>query len=296
MRDIFVRHRVDCRNASPSRKKPTRIPARLIFGCGCPIYARLLVRHPDPNVAPFEFNGSLAKLGVREKLAAEELIDQWTVQFLSGGNGHLDPNTFKTVEQAIEDYLSEKRGTFDPNKESTKLTIQKIAGILKPLSPFLKDRGVVYLKDVKTEHLSAFQETWQGRLQKNRETGHLVRQPKSQIGKQKNQEFVKMFFRRARELRWLPENPAELLLAVKTPRIEVKKKTPEEKQRLLEAIPHVFPNTTQAVTTFVLIQRYSALRLVDVVTLRTDSLREDGLMIVSQEKNDRFSCRYHRSL
>jgi hypothetical protein len=69
---------------------------RPIFGCGCPIYARLLVRHPDPNVAPCEFNGSLAKLGVWEKLAAEE-IGQWTVQFLSAQNGKLDPNTFKTA-------------------------------------------------------------------------------------------------------------------------------------------------------------------------------------------------------
>ena len=202
MRDIFVRHRVDCRNVSPSRKKSTRLPSRLIFGCGCPIYARLLVRHPDPNIAPFAFNGSLAKLGVREKLAAEELIDQWTVQFLSGQNGKPDPNAFKTVEQAIEDYLAEKRGTLDAHKESTNLTIQKIAGILRPLAPFLRDRGIVYLKDVKTEHLSVFQETWQGRLRKNREcAGELVRQPKSQLGKQKNQEFVKMFFRRARELR-----------------------------------------------------------------------------------------------
>jgi hypothetical protein len=40
------------------------------------------------------------------------------------------------------------------------------------------------------------------------------------------------------------------------------------------------------VTVFVLVQRYSGLRLVDVVTLRTDSLREDGLMIMSQEKNE----------
>jgi integrase len=287
MRDIFVRHRVDCRNASAAHKNPKRLPPRLIFGCGCPIYARLLVRHPDPNIAPFEFNGSLAKLGVREKLAAEELIDQWTVQFLSRQNGKPDPNIFKTVEQAIEDYLAEKRGTLDAHKESTKLTIQKIAGILRPLAPFLRDRGIVRLKDVKTEHLSVFQETWQGRLRKNRENaGELVRQPKSQLGKQKNQEFVKMFFRRARELRWIPENPAELLLAVKTPRIEVKKKTAEEKQRLLEAIPHVFPNIAQAAMAFVLIQRYSGLRLVDVVTLRTDSLREDGLMIVSQEKNE----------
>lgn len=66
MRDIYVRHRTACRYASPSRKKSIRTPSRLIFGCGCPIYARLLLRNPDPNVAPFEFNGSLAKLGVRE--------------------------------------------------------------------------------------------------------------------------------------------------------------------------------------------------------------------------------------
>ncbi len=157
VRDIYVRHRNDCRHASPNpKKKPTRVPARLIFGCGCPIYARVQVRHPDPGIAPFEFNGSLSKLGVREKLAAEELVEQWTVQFLSTGGRTPDPNTFKSVEQAIDDYLAEKRGTLDPSKESTKLTIQKIGGIIKPLAPFLKDRGVVYLKDVKTEHLSAF--------------------------------------------------------------------------------------------------------------------------------------------
>ena len=95
-------------------------------------------------------------------------------------------------------YLAEKRGTLDASKESTKLTIQKIGGILKPLTPFLKDRGIVYLKDVKTEHLSAFQETWLGRLRKNRETGELVRQQKSQLGKQKNQEFLKCFSGAAR--------------------------------------------------------------------------------------------------
>jgi integrase len=223
---------------------------------------------------------------VREKLAAEELIDQWTVQFLSGQNAKVDPTTFKTVEQAIQDYLDEKRGTLDRSKESTKLTIQKISGILKPLAPFLRERGTIYMKDVKTEHLSAFQETWRGRLRKNRETGEFVRLPKSQLGKQKNQEFLKMFFRRARELRWIAENPAELLLSVKTPKIEVKKKTAEEKQRLLDAIPRVFPNIAQAARAFVLIQRYSGLRLVDVVTLRTDALREDGLMIASQEKNE----------
>jgi hypothetical protein len=64
VRDIYVRHRNDCRHASPNPKKPTRLPARLIFGCGCPIYARVQVLHSDPDVAPFQFNGSLSKLGV----------------------------------------------------------------------------------------------------------------------------------------------------------------------------------------------------------------------------------------
>src|ERR1700726_2109184 len=94
--------------------KPQKIHAAALaidFRMRLPIYARLLVRHPDPNIAPFAFNGSLAKLGVREKFAAEELIDQWTVQFLSGQNRKLDPNAFKTVEQAIEDYLIKKPGT-----------------------------------------------------------------------------------------------------------------------------------------------------------------------------------------
>ena len=86
----------------PEVQTPKGLHARLVFGCGCPIYAKLLRRHPDPKIPPFEFNSSLAKLGVREKLAAEELIDQWTVQLLSGQNAKVDPGTFKTVEQAIQ--------------------------------------------------------------------------------------------------------------------------------------------------------------------------------------------------
>jgi len=64
------------------------------------------------------------------------------------------------------------------------------------------------------------------------------------------------------------------------------KKTAEEEQKLLETIPLVFPQIAPAENAFVLVQRYGGLRLVDVVTLLTDSLREDALMILSQEKNE----------
>jgi hypothetical protein len=69
------------------------------FWVRLPIYARLLVRHPDPTVATFEFNGSLTKLGLPEKLAAEELVDQWTVQFLSGTGASLGRRNSKRLNR-----------------------------------------------------------------------------------------------------------------------------------------------------------------------------------------------------
>jgi hypothetical protein len=55
------------------------------------------------------------------------LVDQWTVQFLSGQNAKVDPSTFKTVEQAIQDYLDEKRGTLDRSKGAIDLRFKKSA-------------------------------------------------------------------------------------------------------------------------------------------------------------------------
>ena len=113
----------------------------------------------------------------------------------------------------------------------------------------------MYLKDVKTEDLSALQETWQGRLRKDRAIGKLVRQRSCY---------------RPSTLRGLK---------------------PKRSNRCSKRYRVSFPNIAQAAMAFVLIQRYGGLRLVDVVTLRTDSFREDGLMIVSQEKNEqRSSC------
>jgi hypothetical protein len=173
MRDIFARHRADSRDASPAHKNPKRLWMRL------PNLRQASRPAPRPKHRSFEFNGSLAKLGVQEKLAAEELIDQWTVQFLS--HGKPDPHTFKSVEQAIEDYLAEKRGTLDPHKESTKLTIQKIAGILRPLAPFLSDRGIVHLKDASISRF--FRRPGRaGCARTERVTANSVRQPKSQLG------------------------------------------------------------------------------------------------------------------
>jgi hypothetical protein len=82
MRDIYVRHRPRCRYAQADYKGAKKRPSRQIFGCGCPIYARVEIRDTTTKDLLFEHNGSLK--GVTAKEAAEELVNTWFVKYLSG--------------------------------------------------------------------------------------------------------------------------------------------------------------------------------------------------------------------
>src|ERR1039458_1293911 len=82
MQDIYVRHRPRCRFADADFQDGKGRPARQMFGCGCPIYARLEIRDPVTKDILFQHNGSLK--GITEKEAAEELVNTWFVKYLSG--------------------------------------------------------------------------------------------------------------------------------------------------------------------------------------------------------------------
>jgi hypothetical protein len=68
MRGIYVRHRPRCRYAQPDYKdaKGRRTPQ--IFGCGCPIYARVEIRDPATKDLLFSHNGSLKGITERKPL------------------------------------------------------------------------------------------------------------------------------------------------------------------------------------------------------------------------------------
>jgi hypothetical protein len=78
MRDIYARHRPRCRYAQSDFRDTKGRPARTIFGCGCPIYARVEIRDSVTKDVLFQYNGSLK--GITAKDAAEELVNTWFVK------------------------------------------------------------------------------------------------------------------------------------------------------------------------------------------------------------------------
>ena len=303
MRDIYVRHRPRCRYAQDDFEDSKRRPVRTIFGCGCPIYARVEIRDPVTRDVLFQHNGSLR--GITAKEAAEELVNNWFVKYLSGETPAAHTQTPAiTVREAVERYIAEKRDQLEPVEpikaseavlkfkarttgpaDQDSLTIRKLRYVLLPLVSFFDRKKIEHLKDVKTEHLIELQGTWKGK--KTIATDRTVTfAPPAQVTKQKNQEFVKSFFKRARMLGWIDTNPAELLKSFKVGDSDVKVFTEGEKARLLAAIPKTFPQTAATVRAFVLVQRYAALRISDAVGLEVESLRDDGVLVKSQRKTD----------
>jgi site-specific recombinase XerD len=245
--------------------------------------------------------------GITAKEAAEELVQNWFVKYLSGEKpAARAQKAAVTIEGAITNYVDLKKGALPPPRpivmsdavkeqrarksadaaDDVSDSIRKVADVLNPLIPFMAAKGINYLKDVKTEHLMAFQQTWEGRLVKDPTTKQSIQLPKSQHGKAKYQEYVKMFFKRARLLGWIDVNPAELLEPIRVEDPGIRIYVPEEKKKLLELIPSVFPNKFAMVRAFVLVQRFSALRISDTVALEVDSLTDDGVAIRAQRKTD----------
>ena len=303
MRDIYVRHRPRCRYAEPDFKDSKRRLARNIFGCGCPIYARVAILDPVTKDVLFQHNGSLK--GITAKEAAEELVNNWFVKYLSGETPAAHNQTPSiTVREAVERYIAEKRDQLEPAEaikvseavvkfkartnetaDQDSLTIRKLRYLLIPMVSFLEAKQVEHLKDVKAEHLIEFQATWKGKKATDTD-GNVSFAPPAQITKQKNQEYVKSFFKRGRVLGWIDTNPAELLKSFKVGDSDVKVFSEEEKTRILAAIPTTFPKSAEIVKAFVLVLRYAALRISDVVGLEVESLRDGGVLVKAQRKTD----------
>src|SRR5262249_11770936 len=147
-----------------------------------------------------------------------------------------------------------------------------------------------YLKDVRTEHLTEFQQTWKGQRVKDPTTGEIIELPKSQPGKAQYQEYVKGFFKRCRLLRWIDVDPAELLEPIRVSDPEIMVFSAEDKKRIVRAVDETFPQTAPIVKAFLFVQAYSALRLSDVVSLEIASVRDIGdggeILVKAQRKTD----------
>jgi integrase/recombinase XerD len=159
----------------------------------------------------------------------------------------------------------------EKNRRLNNSTLKKYKLMLKQLKAFADSKGIRYLKEFDTATLRQFQQTW------------------SKIGPRtalKKLERVKAFFSFAQESRWVPENPAKPLKGPE--RIKPTQKLPfepEELEKIVEACRTIDlqVGTNEDLLAFVLLLRYSGLRIGDAAMLTTERFKGDDLFVYTQK-------------
>lgn len=136
-----------------------------------------------------------------------------------------------------------------PNDREREIIV-KYRALLGALMTFCGEQSVKYITEIKYEHLVDFQQTWRGRKVIDPATKEQRHVDQSQTTKQKNQEFLRAFFRRAVVLGWIHINPAERLLPIKVPKPQAKPFTDEQRKKLLDLIETVHPDKADVVRAF----------------------------------------------
>ncbi len=250
--------------------------------------------HPVTKKEIFRFDGSVTRFGLSTKVAVERTVEAWIQKALQGDDPLATP---KTVDEAVKTYLQEKensfRGRMKEWHKGKSLSIRKYADVLNPLSGYLeKTHGLKYLTDVETGHLSNYLYSRPGRKTTDRATGETAQQPKSANSLQKEQENVRQFFKRCRQLRFITYDPAEALLPITVDDEGADPFTLEEKTAIIKAIRPTFPTIHKKVRAFVLLQMYTGSRISDAATAEICKLEDDGLWIKTKKSGETVEI-YH---
>jgi len=303
-REIFPRHRTRTRkDGTPVckhlQKKALKDPnwhkwadkLREQFGCGCPIYARVLITHPITKAVLKEHNGVLK--GITTKQGAEELVESWFVDCISGR----PKDAGKTVADAVAYVIREREnevtrktqnrsvGTVGTEKDALE-SMRKYHDVFEPMVTFLKSEfSVVSLQAVKTEMLTAYLTQRPGR--KKKVDGALVTVPKTELGLQKDQEFITSFFQRCLDLDWIDRNPAAALKPITVTKKPFVPLTPADRQHIIDLVPTVFPKSPAPMSAFVRLQNDTGMRLREIALARLDDLNGNGIWLTSMKGSER---------
>jgi integrase/recombinase XerD len=142
-------------------------------------------------------------------------------------------------------------------------TVKKYRHLLeKRLLSWCESKGFRHLKQIDVDALRSFRGTWQD----------------GALYASKNVERLRAFFRFCHQAGWIATNPA---LAVKPPKVHVRPTLPfsaDEIKQILGACDRYRGNRPR-VKAFVLVMRYSGLRIGDTVTLRPERLKDSKLLL-----------------
>lgn len=244
MLTIYRRHLKSCPHSSRKRKN---------CESKCPIWVQ----------------GTLGQEAIRKSLdltsweAASNLIATWTAK------GEIGASSIPSIAEAIQKYLADAEA-----RHLKPATLSKLRRIFeKELLGFARDKGFRYLKQLDTQALTEFRSGWKD----------------GALAASKKYERVKGFFYFCIRNDWMRKNPMESLRA---PKVAIKPTLPftdEDMAQILDAcekypLKGIYGRGNRIrLRAFVLLLRYSGLRIGDAVSLKRSKVKDGKLFLYSQK-------------
>ena len=250
MLTIYRRHRKACKHRAKGREHRH---------CQCPIWV-------DGFLGGKEIRESLR---LRDWQRAQEMIREWEAE---------DRRT-RQKEQQIK--IKDAHAKFIADAEARKLnnsTLYKYRLLFRHLDDFAKTYRLEFLTQLDLDTLATFRTTWK-------------EGPRTSL---KNLERLRAFMRFAEKRKWIDDNPA---IELKAPKVPIKPTMPftrEEMIRILAAL-HAYAKSAgirnaQRLRAFVLLLRYSGLRIGDAVQLNVNRIREKKLLLHTEKTGVPVYC------
>ena len=212
--------------------------------CKCPIWVQGTLR------------GEIVKqsLDLRSWQAASDLVRGWEA---SGEIGVVRPE-IPSAGEAIEKFVAYQKA-----RHLSEETIRKYQNLLeRRLLDWCRATGRGQLKQLSVDALREFQQSWTD----------------SAIYATKNLERLRAFFDFCLDARWISRNPVRRLKRPKVKPSPTLSFSRDEMKRIMEACQH-YPGNQDRVRAFVLVMRYSGLRIGDTIALSKDRLTENKLLL-----------------
>lgn len=250
MLTIYRRHRKDCEHRSEGRKYRR---------CRCPIWV-------DGFLAGREIRKSLDTADWQK---AQDKVREWEAQDSEPKNA-AEP---MTIQQAGEKFIADANA-----RKLNESTIYKYSLLFKQLGNFAQKGGLRYLKELELTTLDEFRSEWKDG-------------PRSSL---KKLERLRAFLRFCERRKWIDSNPATDL---KAPKIQNKPTMPFTHAEILKILAafdkyadRAGVANAQRLKAFVLLLRYSGMRIGDTVKCGVNRITGNKLFLYTQKTGVPVQC------
>jgi integrase/recombinase XerD len=250
MLTIYRRHRRSCKQRAKGRK---------YRHCQCPIWV-------DGALGGKELRESLK---LRDWQRAQEMIREWEAE------------DRRTRQQEQQITIKDAHKKFIADAEARKLndsTLYKYRLLFRQLDDFAETYKLQFLTQLDLDTLATFRAAW-------------TEGPRTSL---KKLERLRAFMRFAEKRKWIDDNPATELKAPKVPNKPTMPFTRDEMIRILAALEPYGKSAgvrnAQRLRAFVLLLRYSGLRIGDSTQLEVSRLNENKLLLHTQKTGVPVYC------